>query len=146
MRAGMLALLCIISLFLTAANASAQSGQVMVWPPTGSPVLRFTFGKFKEVSNSGSRHNYTTEVTAENLWGKIISNATFTLYAYDKSKARVGDAWVTVNDMDPGAVILIGDVESMSPSDVIVRIAGANQRITRNKVKRILLVKREEPQ
>jgi len=270
MRPGKLALLCIISLFLAAANASAQSRQVMVWPPTGSPVLRFTFEKFKEVSNSGNRHNYTTEVTAENLWGKKISNATFTLYAYDKSKARVGDAWVTVNDMDPGALIkfqtfisasgnivsltlvpkslphelqsllpsdpqppappkpismtvnsvpqgaavqldgvpvgttpkiiqvapgkhaltfsmegfntgtfplettpenvsggsvsyelgtslhdtielrdgsvLIGDVESMSPVDVIVRIAGANQGIARNKVKRILLVKREEPQ
>jgi hypothetical protein len=109
-------------------------------------VHYFSLFRGKEVSNSGSRHNYTTEVTAENLWGKKIPNATFTLYAYDKSKARVGDAWVTVNDMDPGAVILIGDVESMSPSDVIVRIAGANQRITRNKVKRILLVKREEPQ
>jgi hypothetical protein len=270
MRAAKLVLSCICFFFVVTANVSAQSGQVMVWPASGTPVLRFTFEKFKEVGNSGSRHNYTTEVTAENLWGKNIPNATFTLYAYDKSKARVGDAWVTVNDMDPGAVIkfqtfisasgnivslnlvpkslphelqsllpsdpqppappkpismtvnsvpqgadvqldgvpvgttpkiiqvtpgkhaltfslegfntgtfplettpenvsggsvsyelgtsvhdtvelrdgsvLIGDVESMSPVDVIVRVAGANQRISRNKVKRILLAKREEPQ
>jgi hypothetical protein len=270
MRARTFAIFCVSFLLFTAARANAQSGQVMVWPASGSPVLRFTFEKFKEVSNSGNRHNYTSEVTAENLWGKKIPNATFTLYAYDKSKARIGESWVNVNDMDPGAVVkfqtfisasgtiaslslipkalphelqsllpsdpqppappkpismtvnsvpqgadvqldgvpvgttpkiiqvtpgkhaltfsmegfntgtfplettpesvsggsvsyelgtslhdtielrdgsvLIGDIESMSPADVVVRIAGANQRISRNKVKRILLVKREEPQ
>src|SRR5580704_7581055 len=105
MRSAKLVLSCICFFFLVNANASAQSGQVMVWPASGTPVLRFTFEKFKEVSNSGNRHNYTSEVTAENLWGKKIPNATFTLYAYDKSKARIGESWVNVNDMDPGAVV-----------------------------------------
>ena len=97
--------LCICFFLIAAASAKEPPGQVIVWPSTGPPVLRFTFGKFKEVSNAAGRHNYNTEVTAENLWSQKISDASFTLYVFDKAKVRIGDGWVTVNDVNPGATV-----------------------------------------
>ncbi len=46
-----------------------------------------------------------SEVTAENLWNKKISRAEFSLYAFDKAKVRIGESWVAVSDVAPGAVI-----------------------------------------
>ena len=47
------------ALFLTlfvamAAYAKDPPAQVIVWPESGTPVLRFTFGKFKEVGSLGN--------------------------------------------------------------------------------------------
>jgi len=42
--------------------------------------------------------------------------------------------------------VLNGDVESVSASDVVVRIGGQNGHYDRNQVKRILFVERENPQ
>jgi hypothetical protein len=66
--------------------------QVIVWPESGTPILRFTFGKFKEVGALGSQRSYVTETTAENLWSKPISNANFSLYLYDKNRTRIAEA------------------------------------------------------
>jgi len=70
MRPHRLAIWCIGFVLLAAASAKEPSAQVMVWPPSGPPVVRFSFGKFKETSAGGKQHNYTTDVTAENLWKK----------------------------------------------------------------------------
>jgi hypothetical protein len=64
--------------------------QVITWPPSGTPVLRFSFGKLKEVGSIGRQRSYIADVTAENLWGKPIKDATFSVYFFDKSKARIG--------------------------------------------------------
>jgi len=72
-------------LVAVAAYAKDPPAQVSVWPETGSPVLRFTFGKFKEVGSLGSEGSYVTETTAKSLWTKPISNAGFSLYLYDKN-------------------------------------------------------------
>lgn len=76
-----------------------------MWPESGTPVLRFTFGKFKEVSAIGNRHSYMVDTTAENLWNKKISHAAFAVYLSDKSKVRIADAWITVNDVGPGQAV-----------------------------------------
>jgi hypothetical protein len=78
---------------------------VIVWPETGSPVLRFTFGKFREVGSLGSERSYVTETTAENLWTKPISNAGFSLYLYDKNKVRIAEATVNVSNVAPGEMV-----------------------------------------
>ncbi|MGB2671497.1 MAG: PEGA domain-containing protein [Candidatus Acidiferrum sp.] len=77
----------------------------MLWPASGPSVVRFTFGKFKETSSSGKQHNYTTDVTAENVWKKKISAAQFTVYAFDKAKVRIADGWISISDVDPGGVV-----------------------------------------
>ena len=97
-------------LFLTlfvamAAYAKDPPAQVIVWPESGTPVLRFTFGKFKEVGSLGNERSYVTETTAENLWSKAISNANFALYLYDKNKTRIAEATINVSNVAPGETV-----------------------------------------
>jgi len=54
------------------ASAKDAPAQVIAWPDQGATVLRFTFGKFKEVGSLGSQRTYVTETTAENLWIRRI--------------------------------------------------------------------------
>ena len=81
------------------AYAKDAPAQVLVWPEQGAPVLRFTFGKFKEVGVSGSQHNYTSDTTAENLWGKPIPRADFSLYLFDRNKVRIGEGWISLSNV-----------------------------------------------
>lgn len=98
-----LVLLCALSIAIRPfAYAKDPPSQVIVWPETGNPVLRFTFGKFKEIGSIGSEHTYVTDTTAENLWSKPIPNANFMLYLFDKNKIRIGEAHITVTDAAPG--------------------------------------------
>jgi hypothetical protein len=256
-----MAVWCIALAFLAAASAKEPPAQVILWPASGPPVLRFSFAKFKETSASGKQHSYTSDVTAENLWSKKISEAQFTFYVYDRAKVRIGDGYISISDVSPGAVVkfqtfisatgsiaslalvpkvlpaelqsflpakvisitvnsvpqgaevkidgtlagttpkivqvtpgkhvltfskegfktgtfplettpddvsggsvsyelgtsahdtlelrdgsvLTGDVESMSATEVVVRVAGTDQRISRNQVKRIVLIQRDPP-
>lgn len=95
----------LLSLFSLSSLAKDQPAQVIVWPEQGSPVLRFTFAKFKEVGSLGSQRTYMTETTAENLWTKPIANATFSLYMYDRNKVRIGEATLMVSNVAPGETI-----------------------------------------
>jgi hypothetical protein len=101
-------------------DAKEAPPQVVVWPTTGTPVVRFTFGRFKETGSSGKTHNYATQMTAENLWTKKISSMEFALYVYDKNKVRVGDSWFSISDVTPGAIVkfetmvpAVGAIDSM---------------------------------
>ncbi len=105
MRPQRIVIPCIGLLLLAAASAKEPPAQVILWPASGPPVVRFTFGKFKEISSSGKQHNYTTDVTAENVWNKKISSAEFSLYVYDKAKVRIGDGWISIRDVSPGGVV-----------------------------------------
>jgi len=41
--------------------------------------------------------------------------------------------------------VLVGDIQSMTATDVVVRIGGTLQHLDRNQVKRVLLVQRDPP-
>ena len=97
--------ICLTSAFSAVASPKDPPPQVVNWPTTGATVVRFSFGKFKEISSVGQRHMYTSDVTAENLWNKKISHAEFTLYIYDKAKVRVGEGFVGISDVNPGGVV-----------------------------------------
>jgi hypothetical protein len=97
--------LSLILFAAVAAFAKDPPAQVVVWPEKGPPVLRFTFGKFKEVGSVGNEHSYMTETTAENLWTKPIANANFALYLYDKNKVRIAEANLNVSNIAPGETI-----------------------------------------
>ena len=90
---------------VAASTAKDPPPQVMLWPDSGQPVLRFGFGRFKESGSAGRQHSYTSETTAENLWNKKISEASFSLYLFDKSKIRIGEAWISVSNVAPGEVV-----------------------------------------
>ena len=76
--------------------------QVINWPQTGSAVVRFTFAKFNQISSVAGQHNYLIDTTAENLWNKKISHLGFNLYLYDKNKVRIGDGWITLDNVLAG--------------------------------------------
>jgi len=96
--------------------------QMLVWPPTGTPVLRFSFGKFKELSSIGNLHNYLIDTTAENVWGKKISDATFTLYLFDKNKARIGEGWITLSNVGTGQSVKFQTTVGASGTPVSLEI------------------------
>lgn len=88
-----------------ASFAKGSPGQVVVWPPSGAPVVRFTFGKFKEIGSLGGQRSYTIDTTAENLWGKKIPDAAFTLYLFDKNKTRIGEGWISLSNVEVGETV-----------------------------------------
>jgi hypothetical protein len=105
-----------------AAYAKDPPAQVIVWPESGTPVLRFTFGKFKEVGSLGSERSYVTETTAENLWSKAIGNANFSLYLYDKNKTRIAEATINVSNICSGRDCQISDHDRLlGPACLFVR-------------------------
>jgi hypothetical protein len=79
--------------------------QVVSWPDSGQPVLRFTFSKFKEIGGMGKEHTYITDTTAQNLSEKTISNASFSLYVFDKDKARVGEGYINLTNVAAGQTV-----------------------------------------
>jgi hypothetical protein len=62
--------------------------QVIDWPQSGTPVLRFSFSKFKELGSVGNQRNYVTDTTVEK--------------SVDKNKVRIGDGSIEVTNLGPG--------------------------------------------
>lgn len=98
-------ILLIVLLFAQLTLAKDQPSQVINWPQTGKPVLRFTFGKFKELGSTGKEREYATDTTVENLWNKPILDASFSLYMFDKGKVRIGEGWISVSNVGPGQTV-----------------------------------------
>jgi len=96
---------CFCFLIVPFLSAKEQPAQVILWPSTGKPVIRFSFGKFREAGSAGKQHSYNVDVTVENLWEKRIPKAEFVLYLYDKDKTRIGDGWVSVSDIAAGQTV-----------------------------------------
>jgi len=99
--------LCVGLLFCFCLGLYAKEppSQVVVWPPSGNPVVRFTFGKFKEMGSLGGQRSYTIDTTAENLWGKKIPDAAFSLYLFDKNKTRIGEGWISLSNIGVGETV-----------------------------------------
>ena len=87
------------------------------------PIVRFSLGKFKEIGSSGKQHNYSIDVTAENLWKKRISKADFSLYLFDKDKTRIGEGWISISDVEPGQLIKFQMNAEASGSPVSMTLA-----------------------
>jgi hypothetical protein len=73
--------------------------QVVSWPDSGQPFLRFTFSKFKEIGGMGKERTYIPDTTVQNLSDKTISNASFSLYVFDRDKARVGEGYINLTNV-----------------------------------------------
>jgi len=96
-------LLAVVSLL---AVAKDQPFQIVSWPDSRQPVLRFTFSKFKEVGGGmGKERTYISDVEASNLSDKTISGASFSLYVFDKSKARIGEGNINLTNVSVGETV-----------------------------------------
>jgi hypothetical protein len=116
--------LVLLSVLLALATASAkdQAVQTITWPDSGPPVLRFSFAKFKEVGGLGGERTYMTETTAENLWGKAISNASFSLYLFDKNKVRIGEGLINLSSVGAGESVKFQTTIASSGSPALVSL------------------------
>ena len=90
----------------------------------GKHVLEFS----KEGFNTGK---FPLEIGPDDASGGSVSYELGTL-AHDTVELRDGS-------------VLVCDVESMSATEVVLRVGGALQHMDRNKIKRMLLVERDPP-
>jgi hypothetical protein len=95
-----------LSLLLAApALAKDTPMQVIDWPVSGTPVVRFTFGKLKALPGMSNLHGYVMDTTAENLSPRRIPQARFKVYLFDKNKTRVGEDTIALNNVGPGETV-----------------------------------------
>jgi len=97
--------LALIALAAPALAKDAPPLQVIDWPTTGAPQVRFTFGKFKPLPGMSNLHGYVMDTMAENRSTKLISSAKFSVYLFDKSKARVGEDVIALTNVGPGETV-----------------------------------------
>jgi hypothetical protein len=112
----------ILTISFVYVGAKEQPAQTITWPGSGTQVLRFTFGKFREIGGLGSERTYVTDTTAENLWTKNIPDATFTLYLFDKNKTRIGEGYITLSNLNPAQTVKFQTTIQCSGSPVSVSL------------------------
>lgn len=117
-----LRVLLTILLLVFTAYAKEQPAQVIVWPESGSAILRFSFSKFKEVGALGGERTFMIETTAENVWGKVISNASFSVYLFDKNKVRIGEGSIYLRSVNPGETVKSQTTIAVSGAPVSVSL------------------------
>jgi PEGA domain len=104
MRPFTLILLFLVFAYLPSSAADTPF-QVVTWPESGQPVLRFSFSKFKQIAGMGKERTYITDTTAENLSGKAIGSENLSLYVFDKSKARIGEGYINLTNVSAGQTV-----------------------------------------
>ena len=75
---------------------------VMLWPDSASTTLKLTFGKFIQLAAYNGQLSLESPVLIENVSGKRIPLASFTVYLLDKDKVRIGNGNLSFTDLDPG--------------------------------------------
>jgi hypothetical protein len=96
--------------------------QVIDWPNSGTPVIRFTFGKFKQLDGMSNLRGYVMDTMAENLSPKSISAARFAVYLFDKKKVRIGEDVIALNNLGPGESVKFQTTISASGTPVSVSV------------------------
>jgi hypothetical protein len=111
-----------VTLLTIPALAKDTPLQVIDWPSTGTPTVRFTFGKFKALEGMGSLHGYVMDITAQNLSPRLISVANFSIYLFDKNKVRVGEDVIGLKNLGPGETVKFETTVSTSGAPVAVTL------------------------
>jgi hypothetical protein len=101
--------------------------QVIDWPATGTPVVRFTFGKFKQLSGSSVLRGFAMDTMAQNLSSKTIPAARFSVYLFDKNKVRVGEDAIALSNLGPGETVKFQTTIAASGTPVSVSIQDSAQ-------------------
>jgi predicted component of type VI protein secretion system len=101
--------------------------QVIDWPEGGTPVLRFTFSKFKTLPGMGALHGYVMDTTAENLSARVIPVARFSVYLFDKNKVRVGEDVIAVTNVGPGETVKFETTVNASGQPVSIALHELSQ-------------------
>jgi hypothetical protein len=124
--------------------------QVIDWPATGTPALRFTFSKFKQLDGASSNlRGYVLNTMVENLSPRTIPGARFAVYLFDKNKVRVGEDFITLNNVGSGESVKVEFTVTPSgtPASVTIQDAGQNLRtvsLTLNSIPQGAVVKLDQ--
>jgi hypothetical protein len=102
-----IALLLALPGFASAKDKGKDNDLVLMWPSAGVATLKVTFSKFREVSSYGGQHDFTQDVTVENVSSKSIPFASFTVYLLDKNKVRIADTILQVRDLGPAQQVRV---------------------------------------
>ncbi len=87
--------------FLTGALCLAKDRTItLLWPPD-KPAIKLTFGKFQQVSMFAGQRTFVCDALVENLTGKAVPRASFTVYGNDKDNVRIGEGLLIVSDLNP---------------------------------------------
>jgi hypothetical protein len=121
-RSCRIASVLLLSAFSFAAFGKDTPLALIDWPSTGTPVIRFTFSKFKTLPGMGSLHGYVMDTTAENLSGRVIPSASFSVYLFDKAKVRVGEDVISLSNVGPGETVRFETTVMASGQPVSVSI------------------------
>ncbi|MGO9516234.1 MAG: PEGA domain-containing protein [Candidatus Korobacteraceae bacterium] len=92
----------VLAVLVAAKNKDKDYDAVLMWPSTGPAALKATFGKFRTLSSYSGQHDFTEDVTVENVSPKNIPFASFTVYLLDKDQVRIADTTLQVKDLGPG--------------------------------------------
>ena len=101
------ALLLVLCFIASAKAKSKDSEFTMLWPNESAPTLKIAFGKFREVSSYSGQHDFTQDVTVENVSSRNIPFASFTVYMLDKDKVRIADTLLELKDLGPAQQVRI---------------------------------------
>jgi len=142
----------VLPLLLLATPAFAKDAplQVIDWPAAGTPVLRFTFSKFKQLDGaSNNLRGYVLNTMVENLSPRTIPAARFAVYLFDKNKVRVGEDFITLNNVGSGESVKVEFTVTASgtPTSVTIKDAAQNPRtvsITVNSIPQGAVVKLDQ--
>jgi len=75
---------------------------VMLWPDSAEATIKLTFGKFVQLASYKGQLSLESQVLIENVSGKRIPLASFTVYLLDKDKIRIGNGNLSFADLDAG--------------------------------------------
>lgn len=120
------ALLLLFGVAVSSVSAKDAPFQVVTWPESGPPALRFTFSKFKEIGGMGKERTYVTDAIAENLSDKTIGNASFSLYVFDKNKARIGEGYINLTNVSAGQTVKFQITLAASGSPVSLTVSNSS--------------------
>jgi len=121
-----------LAAMLLASSALAKDVplQVIEWPATGTPILRFSFSKPKQFTGMGTSREFSLDTTAQNLSAKLIPAAHFTIYLFDKNKVRIGQEVISVENVAPGESVKFQTniLASGTPVAISLEDAGSTAR------------------
>jgi len=79
----------------------------MLWPNNSNPSLKLAFESFTQLASYNPQLSLESHVLVENVAGKAIPQASFTVYLIDKDKVRVGNGTLNLSDLEAGQQVKV---------------------------------------
>ncbi len=137
-------LLFVLTLTVSSLFAKDVPFQILTWPDSEPPILRFTFSKFKEIGGMSKERTYVTDASAENLSNKTSAGANFSLYVFDKNNVRIGEGYINLSNVAAGQTVKFQITLAASGNPASLKVSTAVPRtvsVTVNSVPQGALLK-----